>query len=153
MPSGIYKHKPCSEETKKRISETEKGKIVSLETRLKIRKTCKGRHQSPSTEFKKGDNKGPKHHNWQGGRSRWHKEGYYTPRYIKWREKVFKRDGYICQGCKKPKQYITAHHIKSWAHYPKLRFVVSNGQTLCEDCHKKTDNYKGRNKKVRCHHR
>ena len=92
--------------------------------------------------------KGKYHPNWKGGRSRWYKEGYYTPEYLKWRKRVFERDNYTCVACveKDKGAYITAHHIKSWTHYPKLRFLLSNGATLCEDCHKLTDNYKGRAK-------
>lgn len=59
--------------------------------------------------------------------------------------RVFKRDNFICQQCKS-NGYITAHHIKSWTHYPKLRFITNNGLTLCRDCHKLTDNYKGKAK-------
>ena len=28
-----------------------------------------------------------------------------------------------------------AHHKLSYAEYPKLRYRVSNGETLCVDCH------------------
>jgi len=90
--------------------------------------------------------KGKNHPNWKGGSSRFYKEGYYSVEYIKWRKKVFERDNYVCQGCRANKVYLTAHHKKSWVKYPKLRFILSNGLTLCEDCHKLTDNYKGRAK-------
>ena len=68
-------------------------------------------------------------------------------KYIDWRNKVFKRDNYTCQdkNCKSKKGcYIEAHHIKSWVKYPKLRYLISNGLTLCLICHKKTDNYKNK---------
>lgn len=93
------------------------------------------------------DLSGDKHPNWKGGRSRGYKTGYYSTEYKKWREKVFERDNYFCQECSSD-NYITAHHIKSFAHYPELRFNVENGLTLCEKCHTKTDNYKGKNKKA-----
>jgi DNA-directed RNA polymerase subunit RPC12/RpoP len=59
-----------------------------------------------------------------------------TPEYIKWRNAVFERDGYICQVCGKKGGNLNAHHIKSFAKNKKLRTVLSNGITLCEDCHK-----------------
>jgi len=61
-----------------------------------------------------------------------------------WRLAVFERDKFTCQKCGKKGVYIEAHHIKNWAKFPKLRFKISNGKTLCKSCHKKTDNYKGR---------
>ena len=61
-----------------------------------------------------------------------------------WRLAVFERDNFTCQECGKRGIYIEAHHIKNWAKFPKLRFKISNGKTLCKGCHKKTDNYKGR---------
>lgn len=57
--------------------------------------------------------------------------------YSEWRNFVFKRDNYTCQHCRKIGVKLNAHHIKPWALYPKLRFNVDNGITLCEDCHKK----------------
>ena len=108
------------------------------------------------THFKKGYtpwNKGKKmprcegSPNWKGGKSIRYKRGYNSPEYREWRLKVFERDNYTCTcGFNGREGYITAHHIKSFAKYPKLRYVVSNGSTLCEKCHSLTDNYKGRAK-------
>jgi len=60
--------------------------------------------------------------------------------YRDWREAVFTRDNWTCQKCgvrsKKGKTvYLEAHHIKSWVEYPKLRYEVNNGVTLCYECH------------------
>lgn len=88
---------------------------------------------------------GELHQNWKGGTSKAYKTGYYSTEYKEWRKSVFERDSYKCQECGSI-GFITAHHIKSFAHYPDLRFELSNGLTLCEPCHSKTDNYKGRNK-------
>jgi len=62
----------------------------------------------------------------------------HTPQYIKWRRKVYQRDGHKCQypGCRN-RGRIYAHHIMKWADYPHLRFEVSNGITLCYEHHNK----------------
>lgn len=60
-----------------------------------------------------------------------------TPEYKNWRKAVFERDNYTCRDCGKKGDYLEAHHIKSWAKYPKWRFVKSNGLTLCKICHNK----------------
>lgn len=82
--------------------------------------------------------------NWKGGISRTYKTGYYSMVYKKWREEVFERDNYTCQKCGTKHAYLTAHHIKSFAKYPELRYEVSNEITLCEDCHCKIDKYRAR---------
>ena len=58
-----------------------------------------------------------------------------------WRKAVFQRDNFTCQKCGKRGGRIQAHHIKPFKAFPKLRHVLSNGATLCLDCHKKTDTY------------
>jgi len=112
--------KKHTEEAKKKISKNRRGKSIGSDNPM-----------------------------WKGGISRTHKTGYYSSEYKEWREKVFKRDNYTCQNCGKhgSKNYLTAHHIKSFSEYPELRFDVDNGKTLCEDCHSLTDNYKGRGMK------
>ncbi len=62
------------------------------------------------------------------------------PAYIKWREAVYERDGFTCRWCKRKKKHINAHHIRRWATFPSLRFMVSNGITLCAHCHGKVKN-------------
>ena len=59
------------------------------------------------------------------------------PQYKAWRLAVYKRDKFTCRftGCN-CKKGINAHHIKRWANFPELRFVVGNGITLCKKHHK-----------------
>ena len=47
------------------------------------------------------------------------------------------RDRWRCKmpACKGGDRRLNAHHIKLWASHPSLRFVVSNGITLCRTCH------------------
>ena len=57
-----------------------------------------------------------------------------------WREAVLERDGKVCQKCNATEN-LEVHHILPVKTHPELRLSVSNGQALCNDCHKKTDNY------------
>ena len=87
--------------------------------------------------------------NWQGGKTDIQIIIRYSARMKEWRKQVFERDKYTCRKCNLKCGYgktikLHAHHIKSFAKYPELRFEVSNGLTLCKKCHTKTDNYKGR---------
>lgn len=58
-----------------------------------------------------------------------------SPEYKQWRMKVYGRDDFTCQSCKKVGGDLEAHHIKSFAKYPELRFDINNGVTLCKECH------------------
>lgn len=148
------KGKPLSETHRKALSEAHK-KIEEV-VRFK-----KGHAQSNTgkTHFKKGTTawnkgkpmpRGDKAAHWKGGNSQNYRKGYYSPEYKEWRKKVFERDGYTCQDCgfHGSDGIITAQHIKSFAKYPDLRYEVLNGRTLCEKCHEKTDNYKGKSKRT-----
>ena len=95
----------------------------------------------------KGVAKGEKNPNWKGGiQSEWNKL-WQSQEYRLWRESVFKRDGYICKGCgiKNGKGLgktirLNAHHILPRRDFPHLILSLSNGITLCEECHDKTIN-------------
>lgn len=143
------KGKPLSEAHRKALSEAHK-KIEE------VGRFTKGHTASNTgkTHFKKGVNpwnkgkpmpRGEKSAHWKGGVSRIYKNGYYSVEYKEWRKKVFERDDYKCQGknCDTVgTHYVTAHHIKSFAKYPDLRYDVSNGIILCEECHCKVDKYR-----------
>jgi len=92
---------------------------------------------------------GNAHWNWKGGIT----ANVFKERsnfYLKnWRLKVFQRDKFTCQICgakskKNNPVKLNAHHIKRWSSNLDLRYDINNGVTLCENCHKKTDNYKGK---------
>lgn len=84
---------------------------------------------------------GENHWNWKGGISR---GKHYGGKIVEWRKKVFKRDKYTCQTCGVVGGDLEAHHIRSFSKYKKLRYILSNGVTLCKKCHKKTDNWGGK---------
>ena len=59
-----------------------------------------------------------------------------NPKYKIWHQKVFKRDNYTCQCCGQYSGNLEAHHVYSYHSHKKLRYVTSNGVTLCKRCHK-----------------
>lgn len=60
---------------------------------------------------------------------------------LNWIKAIKERDNYTCQECFATDKKVVADHIKNFAHYPELRYEMSNGRTLCEGCHRKTSNY------------
>jgi len=50
--------------------------------------------------------------------------------YLLWRKAVYQRHDFTCGICGRRGGELQADHMKSFAHYPKLRFEVSNGMTL-----------------------
>jgi 5-methylcytosine-specific restriction endonuclease McrA len=62
---------------------------------------------------------------------------------------IFRRDRFTCTKCGIHSGcghvvVLNADHIKPFSLYPELRCDVSNGRTLCLDCHRKTETYGGR---------
>lgn len=156
--------KHCSKEHKRKISESETGKIVSEETKKKQSEAKKGikfskGHKRKISESHKGKpsnrlgkhcseehkqklreaNSGDKGSNWQGGIS-------YQPYLVDWtddlREAIRKRDNYICQLCgihqnelEGWNKKLDVHHID----YNKDNLNPTNLITLCRNCHIKTN--------------
>jgi len=58
--------------------------------------------------------------------------------WARWRKSVYNRDNRRCVLCGRKNKRMAPHHILPKRDYPKLRYVVSNGATLCWKCHKKT---------------
>lgn len=83
---------------------------------------------------------GVNHPQWKGGVTSQNEIIRHSDQYKEWRLMVFGRDNFTCQKCDKRGCYIEAHHIKPFAIYPKSRFDVDNGITLCLDCHNKIPN-------------
>lgn len=116
-------------ETRKKISDAQKGtknhnfgKKASIETKQKMSNALVGIFAKDKNPM------------WKGGISKENSLIRASLKYKKWKLQVFYRDLFICQCCNSRKR-MEAHHIKSFADYPELRFNVNNGVTLCNSCH------------------
>lgn len=158
MPKGIYKHKRgknnplygrhVSKEVREKISKTLMGYLRSEETKKKMSEYWKGRKLSEATKKKLSIAKtgkkmilvmGENHWNWKGGITDLRTKLWHSVEYKTWRKTVFERDNYTCRWCDdNTGGNLEAHHIKEQSNYPELRFVISNGLTLCQECHNKT---------------
>jgi hypothetical protein len=87
--------------------------------------------------------KGEKNPQWKGGVTPKNKIIRSSSEFKQWRKQVFEYDNYTCWICGVRGKKIHPHHLKSFSKYPNLRFVKSNGLTLCEYCHKTYTNFGG----------
>lgn len=145
-----------------------KEKGVSEETKLKMSKThtelwATGKRVFTDEARKKMSdaNKGEKSHQWKGGITPF----YYVLRsnelYKEWRQAVFERDHFACVECgykSTGNGDIQADHIEAFSTILQKNnittleqamncvdlWLVENGRTLCEPCHRKTDTWGGR---------
>ncbi len=132
---STFKGKHHTEENKRKASERMQGfkspmdgKNHTLESRIKMSESK--RDKSP---------KGKDCHFYKDGKVEERRGIRFSKEYKRWRFDVFVRDNFTCQNknCGDNKGgNLNAHHIKSFADFPELRFDVDNGITLCEDCHK-----------------
>ena len=63
---------------------------------------------------------------------------YNSPRWQRLKEKVLRRDDYLCQNCKrygKHKQAQHVHHVNPAEKYVTLRYNPYNLISLCQSCH------------------
>lgn len=137
--------KKASEETKKKMSIKNKGRVgywkgkkISFEVIEKRKKSSIGKQI------------GSLNHNWKGGITPINMKIRNSIEYKLWRRAVFERDRFTCIWCKiksNKKNPIHADHIKPFSLYPELRFSIDNGRTLCVACHRKTNTWGGKIKK------
>jgi len=92
---------------------------------------------------------GEKNPQWKGGTTPIQQKIRTSHEYNEWRKSVFIRDGYKCTECGSVKR-IEADHIVPFSFVVREcllmktnsgLFDISNGRTLCYECHKKTDTY------------
>lgn len=148
--TGYWKGKkrsPFSEEWKKKMSEAHKGNKNALGKKhtdeQKLAKSLKQKGHVVTIETRRKisiKQIGEKNHNWKGGVTSKEKIIRMSLEYRLWRESVFKRDNWTCQECriaskKGNKVILHPHHKKYFSLFPKLRFDIDNGITLCSKCH------------------
>lgn len=144
------------------------GKCVSKETKEKIRakvsgsfnhnygKTLSKEHRLKISKNRRGKMTGKSNHAWRGGVAPLGKIIRKLTEYKEWREKIFNRDEYSCQFCGLSGIYLEPDHIKPFSIILKEYGVkdiasalscdelwdISNGRTLCKQCHSTTSTYK-----------
>jgi len=156
--SESHKGYVMPEEQKRKISEHHRNKVgfgswligkhQSSELIEKRVASLRGKHRTEEARRKMSEShKGEKSYLWKGGISTENKRIRKGIEFRLWRESVFARDSWICQNCGQRGGNLHPHHIKKFADFPELRFAIDNGQTLCVDCHKLTDNYGSKDNK------
>jgi 5-methylcytosine-specific restriction endonuclease McrA len=110
------------------------------------------RHSKETKDAIRIANSGERAPNWKGGVTSVNYRIRRSQQYAEWRTQIFERDDYRCQACgarskKGERIQLEADHIKPFALFPNLRFDLSNGRTLCLDCHRKTETWGNGSKK------
>ena len=112
------------------------GSVDTIKLETLKKKGIRPKGQPPTEKRARGEQNG----SWKGGVLTLNQKLRKSLEYKLWRESVFKRDNFTCIWCKAHSGsgkavILHADHIKMFALYPKLRFEISNGQTLCVRCH------------------
>ena len=132
----VYSHwtnKKMSLETRKKMSLAHKGKIAVVKhTPEAINKIKEARKRQV----------GEKCPAWKGGITPIHSQIRNSLEMANWRKTIFERDDYRCISCgERGGLYLHADHIFPFSQFPRLRFDINNGRTLCRNCHRKTETY------------
>lgn len=111
----------------------------SLETREKIRQAHLGKKHILTEAGKKSFKEKMSGKNspvWVNGNYKKSENKMLDSAYMYWSIEVKKRDGWKCKLLNNEcKGRLEAHHIYSWRDYPTLRYVLTNGITLCQFHH------------------
>jgi hypothetical protein len=187
MPKGIYLHKKYqgffgrkhSEETKQKIRDSEKGKIVSDDTKTRISLKMKGRKQSKETIEKRRlkllghitlektrrkigsankialsgkprySRRGVNSNFWKGGVTLLNELIRKSLEYKIWRRNVFERDDFTCQNCGKIGGTLQADHIKPFSKIVEENQIKTVEEAL--NCPSLWDINNGRTLCLGCH--
>ena len=128
MPSGIFKRKPHSKETKEKISKNHR-RYQTEETKRKLSKIRKGKYigripwnKGIKTGIKywfgkkRSDISGKRCYSWKGGITPLTKRIRHSFEYRQWRSDVFTRDDFTCQICyKRGTELQVDHHPKPFS--------------------------------------
>ena len=149
MPTGVYLrtdyHRKINSLGHKGQVPWHKGKVGVYSEEVNKRRSNKHKGmKKPWVSKNMKQSLGEKAPNWRGGISPINLKIRGSLEYRLWRKAVFERDNHTCIWCGKKEGIIHADHIKPFALYPKLRFAIDNGRTLCIDCHKTTETFAGR---------
>lgn len=163
--SLALKGKPKSEEHIKKIKEAKKGLKPRVHIASCLCYFCKSkRGEFKGKNHPHFGKRGNRCHNYIDGRTSITKLIRESNEYKNWRKRVFERDNYTCQECNKHGGKLEAHHVKEFhkifENYISLfrdifrvdnkeKLVrltkaykpfwdITNGKTLCRDCHDKT---------------
>ena len=130
MGKGKFCSKICSDKAKVGMPSKRLGKIYLENEKEQFRKAYKTRLEKYGKEghpryikdrtLLKGDSMGKDRR---------------TSKYRDWRLEVLNRDNHVCKIGTNCQGRLEVHHILSWREYPELRYVVSNGITLCSSHH------------------
>jgi len=117
---------PLNDKRKQRISNALKGRKFTKIWKKRMSLARKGKYFGKNNPA------------WKGGLTSEIEKQRASMKLKKWRNRVFKRDNFTCKMCGKIGGRIHPHHIFKFSEFPKKRFSLKNGITLCVKCHKKT---------------
>ncbi len=81
--------------------------------------------------------KGEKNPMWKGGISPINNLIRGSLEYKLWEDSIKNKNCNCCQKCNDNRpRQLVAHHILNFSQFPELRFAIDNGITFCKQCHK-----------------
>lgn len=147
------RHWALSTETRQRMSQAKRNMTQATKDRISAalkQQWAEGvRHGYPASaehrhRMSAAAKRGPASHFWRGGLRDSNAAIRSSVEYKLWRIAVLEKDDYRCFDCGARGVRLHVDHILPFAQYPRLRFDVHNGRTLCVPCHRQTPTYLNR---------